>query len=141
MLAQEEKAVTKSKIAIRSGYSANSGGFNNALGKLRSLGYIEGRGDTRITDSGKEALGNYTSLPNPGEELCKYWLHELPKCESMILAHLIQFHPGTCSKEVIAQATEYSANSGGFNNALGKLRTLELIEGRGELKASDSLFE
>ncbi len=140
VLAQEEKAISKSKIAIRSGYSANSGGFNNALGKLRTLGYIEGRGDLKITDSGRNELGDYAPLPAPGEELCKYWLQTLPKCESMILAHLITFNPGTCSKEVIAEATGYSANSGGFNNALGKLRTLELIEGRGEIKASDSLF-
>lgn len=141
VLVQEEKAVTKSKIAIRSGYSANSGGFNNALGKLRSLGYIEGRGDTKITDAGREELGNYKPLPNPGDELCQYWIKELPKCESMILAHLIDFYPQACSKEGIANATQYSVNSGGFNNALGKLRTLELIEGRGEIKASDSLFE
>ncbi len=59
----------------------------------------------------------------------------------MILAHLITFHPGTCSKEVIAEATEYDSKGGGFNNALGKLRTLELIEGRGDLKATNSLFE
>lgn len=141
VLAQEEKPTAKNKIAIRSGYSANSGGFNNALGKLRSLGFIDGRGDTKITDLGIDALGDYNPLPVPGQELCDYWIKELPKCESLILAHLIQFHPGTCSKDVIADATGYSANSGGFNNALGKLRTLELIEGRGEIKASDSLFE
>lgn len=141
VLAQEDKPTAKNKIAIRSGYSANSGGFNNSLGKLRSLAFIDGRGDLKITDLGVDALGDFTPLPDPGEELCKYWLQELPKCESMILGHLITFHPGTCSKEVIADATEYSANSGGFNNALGKLRTLELIEGRGEIKASDSLFE
>jgi hypothetical protein len=27
------------------------------------------------------------------------------------------------------------------NNALGRLRTLELVQGRGELRASDNLFE
>ena len=33
------------------------------------------------------------------------------------------------------------ANAGGaFNNALGKLRTLELISGKAELKASDELM-
>jgi hypothetical protein len=33
------------------------------------------------------------------------------------------------------------ANGGGFNNALGRLRTLELVQGRGELRASDNLFD
>jgi hypothetical protein len=34
----------------------------------------------------------------------------------------------------------YEANGGGFNNALSRLRTLELIGGRGELRASDDLM-
>lgn len=29
---------------------------------------------------------------------------------------------------------------GGFNNALSRLRTVELVKGRGELKASEDLF-
>jgi hypothetical protein len=33
------------------------------------------------------------------------------------------------------------AAGGGFRDALGRLRTLALIEGRGGLRASDSLFE
>jgi hypothetical protein len=28
-----------------------------------------------------------------------------------------------------------------FNNALGRLRTLELVQGHGELRASDNLFD
>lgn len=36
--------------------------------------------------------------------------------------------------------SSYAADGGGFNNALSKLRTLELISGRGELRASDDLF-
>lgn len=141
VLAQEGKPTDKNKLAIRSGYAAKGGGFNNSLGKLRSLNYIEGKEDIQITSIGEDALGDYDPLPNPGQELCDYWIKNLSKCESMILSHLIQFHPGTCSKEVIAEATEYDHKGGGFNNALGKLRTLELIEGRGEIKASDSLFE
>ena len=33
-----------------------------------------------------------------------------------------------------------SVSGGGFNNALGRLRTLELVQGRGELRASSNLF-
>jgi uncharacterized protein len=36
--------------------------------------------------------------------------------------------------------TGYEANGGGFNNALGRLRTLELIEGRGELRVNQNLI-
>jgi hypothetical protein len=33
----------------------------------------------------------------------------------------------------VADAAGYEATGGGFNNMLGKLRTLELIEGKGEV--------
>jgi hypothetical protein len=39
-----------------------------------------------------------------------------------------------------ADAAGYEVMGGGFNNALGKLRTLELIEGRSELRASAMLL-
>ena len=35
----------------------------------------------------------------------------------------------------------YEAKGGGFNNALGRLRTLELVQGRGELRATDNLLD
>jgi hypothetical protein len=34
----------------------------------------------------------------------------------------------------------YAADGGGFNNALSRLRTFELIEGKSELRASDALL-
>lgn len=42
-------------------------------------------------------------------------------------------------KEELADAAGYEASGGGFNNALGRLRTLELVEGRGEVKLADEL--
>ena len=49
-------------------------------------------------------------------------------------------HPKAFSKEEVATAAGYEASGGGFNNALSRLRTLELISGRGDLRASDDLF-
>ena len=40
----------------------------------------------------------------------------------------------------VAVKAGYEANGGGFNNALGRLRTLELVEGGGEIRARDNLF-
>ena len=42
------------------------------------------------------------------------------------------------SKDELATRTGYEVTGGGFNNALGKLRTLELIE-RGEPRMSEHL--
>ena len=50
-------------------------------------------------------------------------------------------YPDPLTKEEVAVKAGYEANGGGFNNALGRLRTLELVQGRGELRASDDLFD
>lgn len=136
---------SKSKVAIISGYSVNSGGFNNALSKLRQSAYINGTvgGLIEITDLGRAALEEYAPIPTlpRGYELVQYWVSHLPKCEGEILRALVAEYPTAMRKEQIAERTSYSANSGGFNNALSKLRTLELINRGTEIKASEDLFE
>jgi hypothetical protein len=136
-------ACTKSKAALISGYSVNSGGFNNSLSKLRQSAYINGTvgGLIEITDLGRTALGDYQELPT-GVDLQNYWINKLPRCEREILRFLIGQMGGACSKQEIGTATQYSENSGGFNNALSKLRTLELIEGSGSnIRAVVALVE
>ena len=54
---------------------------------------------------------------------------------------LTEIYPDAMNKSEVAAKAGYEANGGGFNNALGRLRTLELVQGRGELRASDNLFE
>lgn len=139
VLAQTGKPCDIKFIAIRSGYAV-SGNFQNRMGKLSTLGFIEGRGEKTITQEGLAALGNYTPLPSPGPELQQYWINEFGKCEGLILTYLIDLYPNTATKVEIAANTGYAV-SGNFENRLGKLKSLNLIEGRGDLKASDSLFE
>jgi uncharacterized protein len=43
--------------------------------------------------------------------------------------------------EALATATAYEASGGAFRNPLSRPRTLELVAGRGELRAADELFE
>lgn len=131
---------SKVQVAIMTGYSVNSGGFNNSLAKLRSTGMIAGSGDSlKIQAQGVEMLGAFDRLPL-GAELLNHWLNRLPKCERMILDVLSQIYPNSLSKDGLADKCGYSANSGGFNNALSRLRTLELITRGAEIKASENLF-
>lgn len=142
VLAQRNGEFTsKTQAAILSGYSHNSGGFNNALGALRSAQLITGTSNAIcITEMGMQAIGSdYEQLPT-GVDLHNYWLNKLPKCERTILQVLLNVYPRSMDKISLGENSEYSPNSGGFNNALGKLRTLELIEGKGEIKASENLF-
>jgi len=76
-----------------------------------------------------------------GSALIGYWRSRLGRAERLILETLTQAYPDALTKENVASNPGYEANGGGFNNALGRLRTLELVQGRGKLTASDNLFE
>jgi hypothetical protein len=139
-LAQYPEGRSKVQVAVLTGYAATGGGFNNYLGALRSGGLIQGDGDRlRITDAGVQALGTWEPLP-AGPALVDYWRSRLGKAERLILETLTQAYPESLTKEGLAARAGYEANGGGFTNALGRLRTLELVHGRREIRASDNLF-
>lgn len=131
---------TVQQVAIITGYSSKGGGFRNALGSLRSKGYIEGQADLQITNAGLSALGPYDPLPT-GQDLVQHWMRQLKLAERKILEVVAFKYPRRVSTDKVAEMTGYAAGGGGFRNALGKLRTLGLIEGHGEIKASDDFFK
>ncbi|RAI43949.1 ATP-binding protein [Rhodoplanes roseus] len=140
VLAQYPDGRAKNQIAILTGYAVDGGGFNNAISAARSAGRLEGSGDRlRITDRGLADLGTFEPLPT-GRALLQHWLGKLGKAERAALSGLAEIHPRAMSKDELAARAGYEPSGGGFNNALSRLRTLELIEGRGELRASDALF-
>lgn len=138
-LAQYPRGRSKTQVAILTGYSHKGGAFNNYLSALRGKELIEGSGDNiRITEQGL-ATGPYEPLPS-GQALIEFWMRQLGRAERAILSCLIEAYSSSLTKEEIAAITGYEANGGGFNNALSKLRTLELIHGRREVRASDVFF-
>lgn len=139
VLAQFPDGRTKRQLGMLAGYSANGGGFNNALSSLRTAGLI-GRGEPiAATAEGIEALGgNWEPLPD-GPDLAEHWLRQLSKAESLVLRALLDAWPASLTKAEVAERTGYAADGGGFNNALSRLRTLQLIDGRGELRADETL--
>lgn len=140
VLAQYPAGRTKVQIAILSSYSSSSSTFDNALGALRSVGYITKGGElTQITEAGAAALGSWEPLPT-GRALVDHWLDKLGKAERAILAACVERYPGHFSKEDLGAAVNYSTSSSTFDNALGKLRTLELIQRGAEIRASEDLF-
>jgi len=139
-LAQYPQGRTKRQVAILTEYAVKGGAFANYLGALRSKGFVEGRDSIRITEPGLAALGPYDPLPT-GRELLDHWLGQLGRAERLILGHLAGIYPAAATKDEVGIATGYEPSGGGFANAIGKLRTLELITGRGaELRASEELF-
>jgi uncharacterized protein len=127
-LAQYPEGRSKVQAAVLTGYAATGGGFNNYLGALRSRGLIEGDGGRlTISEAGILALGSWEPLP-AGAALIDYWRNRLGKAERLILEALTHAYPDPLSKEEVAAKAGYEAGGGGFNNALGRLRTLELEE-------------
>lgn len=137
-------ALEKAPIGILSGYAVNGGGFNNILSALRSKGWVDGFGAMEITEDGRRALGSYKELPM-GSDLVDWWKERVGAAEREILRVLIDHSPDELTKDEIAAKTTsprgepYVANGGGFNNAMSKLRTLQLISGSRRMKASHHL--
>lgn len=139
VLAQHGQRTT-SQIALLTGRSHKGGGFRNALSSLRTGGLIQGRGDIEVTAAGRAALGSWEHLPPPGPDLIDWWAQHLDKAPRMILEHLAGHPHQDVPIAEIADATGYSADGGGFRNALSRLRSLNLASGRGELRINPDLL-
>jgi hypothetical protein len=139
-LAQYPQGRSSTQVAILTGYSGTSGGFNNSLSRLRSNGYITRGAPVQITEEGLRALGDWEPLPT-GQELLRRWLGRLSKCERSILQTLAANYPNALSNEELGEATGYSSSSGGFNSSLSRLRTLELIERGQPIKISEDFYQ
>ncbi len=140
VLVQFDECRKKSKLARIAGYAVDGGGFNNALSNLRTLQLIEGSNILRITQAGIEAAGPVAPLPT-GRELLAHWMSHksIGKAERVILKTLSEEGP-ELSKLDLAQFAGYSADGGGFNNALSTLRTLGLISGKTAITIMEELL-
>ena len=137
------EATVDRKAALMSGYSLRSSTFRNILSSLRSQGFITGSRDgLQLTAAGLEALGAYDPLPT-GTELHDYWLKWVgfDSVPGRVLRVLIEQYPTQFLRDGLAHAASTSPDSSTYRNALSTLRSLELIEGKGELRASKELFE
>ncbi len=139
VLAQFPEGRSRSQLAMLSGYSSKSGGFNNSLAKLRTAELIN-RGDPiRATSDGLVAIdGLYEPLPT-GRALVEHWNSKLGKAERMILGACLDAWPNPLNRETLAEITGYSSSSGGFNNALARLRTLKLITRGADILPDETL--
>jgi hypothetical protein len=139
-IAQTKNGCERDQLSILSGYSVKSSSFHNAISALRSQGYAEQGWPLRITPDGLKALGDFAPLPT-GRDLHHYWIRRLGKAPGTMLRILIDAHPGRLTKPELSDLSGYSITSSSFHNAVSELRTLQLIEGRGDLRASDALFD
>jgi hypothetical protein len=130
---------SKTALALLTGYAHTGGAFRNPLSALRSSGYVDGLDMLRITETGLTALGSWTALPT-GQDLLEWWLNHLPGPETKLLRVVAGRYPKPINVEELALETEYEVTGGAFRNPLSRLRTLQLIAGRGEVRAAEELF-
>jgi uncharacterized protein len=136
----QRPGLNRRQLGLRSGLSSKSGTFTTYLGDLRTRGLVTNNGDCfQLTPEGVAALGDYTPLPE-GRELLNHYLKELGDSgTSRMLYALSRCYPAEMTREELAQHAGLSAGSGTFTTYLGKLRTLELVTGKTNLRMSEEL--
>lgn len=130
---------SQSQVAFVAGYSHKSGTWATYLSQLRAQALIQGSGTLTLTDSGL-ALANDPAMPPTAEHLRAAVMQKLDAPLQRILAPIIEAYPDALSQENAGNLAGYSSTSGTWATYLSRLRSLDIIEGRGELKAQDWLF-
>lgn len=115
--------LTREQLAFLAGYHPRTPGFVNAVGKLRTAGYITSEYPASITAEGAGLVD-----PLPGQTI-DLWLSRFGKAERLILEHLFNAYPDSMERQALADAAGYHPRTPGFVNALGKLRGLGLVDG------------
>lgn len=127
------------QVGFIAGYSHKSGTWATYLSRLRSAGLIEGRGDLVLTEAGLAAARELDAPPS-GEQLRATVLQKVDGPLQRIMAPILGAYPRGLTHAEAGEDAGYSPSSGTWATYLSRLRSLELIEGRGELKAQDWLF-
>lgn len=111
---------TRDMVAAVAGYSPTSGGFNNLLGSLVAGGLVAypRPGQVTLLADGVPVLSR-----SEGADML---VATLSPSQKKIVSALLG--AGVRSREEVGADTGYSQTSGGFNNLLGSLRSLGIID-------------
>jgi len=119
----------KAQVALFAERSPTSSTFQNMLGRLRTGGFIDYSkpGYVRLMDAGRDKT-EPVSTPATTQELQERVARVVgPKLWS-ILAVLIEVYPNTIDRATLSERTNRSATSSTFQNNLGRLRSLGLVD-------------
>lgn len=120
-------------------YSHKSGTWARYLSSLRSAAMIEPRGDLVLTQAGLDAAADPAAPPSR-EALWTAVLEQLDGPLQKILKPIIAAYPAGLSHAEVAEEANYSHKSGTWARYLSTLRSRELIEKSGELRAQAWMF-
>lgn len=137
--------IPRIQVAVFSGYSNTaSTGFAKAIGALRTNGLIDypSSGTICLTNEGR-AIAPKSDVPLSSEELQERVIKLIEPVGGRILRVIIECYPEPILRTELAEKTGYSNTaSTGFAKAIGRLRSLGLIEypNTGTCIASSLLF-
>jgi len=131
------------QLALLADQSPASSGYANNLGALRSSGLIDypSAGVIRLTTEGAK-LADSSGAPTTSDELQGMLRAKLPPARWRIVEALIKAYPDAIPRGDLAEAAGQSADSSGFANNLGGLRSFGLIDypSPGTVRALPVLF-
>jgi hypothetical protein len=136
-----DRRFSKAQIGAMTGYSPRSGGFNNAISQLNTMGYI-------VRDNGLIQISPGIPVAEDIRENYHFSIdlikRKLGKCPLEVFEVLLGSPDESWRKEDLAEATpsKYHPTSGGFNNTLSYLCGLELARREnGRIKLNPDLKE
>lgn len=140
-LAQYREGMAARRLSILTDISSGGGTWRTYMAELRGAGYVEGgNAQMTITDAGIAALGHYSPLPT-GEALREYWRQRLGDSgKRKIFDVVVDAYPRALTYAEVSEATGIATAGGTWRTYVAELRGLEILEGKGELKAADDLF-
>ena len=127
-------------VAFLAGYTFGGGAFNNPRGRLNTRGFVAYRGKGITLTAAGRNLANAPEKPLTIADLHERVMVVLPRPHQDILRYVIDCYPSMVSKEILSK--EVGRRGGAFNNPLGRLRTLGLIDypEKGSVRAESFLF-
>lgn len=140
-VAQYPDGAAREQLTILTGYKRSS--RDTYLQRLSQRALVETgtNGDLVVTDAGIAVLGDdFEPLPT-GAELRRYWLERLSGGERALLQEIVQAYPRTVHREALTVATDYKRSSRDTYLQRVAARRVIVAGARGEVRASDMLFE
>ncbi len=132
------------QVALVAKLSPSSGNFNNYLGRLRKFGLIDypTPGRVALTIRGVEHVDHGADIPATTADLQRFVQALVKEARWKVLLQVIAVYPDPIDRNTVAERVGMSASSGNFNNYLGRLRKLGLVEypSAGTVRATPVLF-
>ncbi len=137
------QAPAYSHVAIWSGQSPKSSGFDKNLSTLSALGLVARQSGKRLslTADGRASAATVTKLRTL-TDLHDAWIGYVSGPQQRMLRALIDCYPDSLSREQLASASDQSVTSSGFDKNCSTLSGLGLLARRAgkQLAAGDLLF-